>query len=42
MPVHRLRGSVFTIWLGEDADLYIYLVNGSRVEAWPQVLDFSC
>lgn len=33
---------VFTIWIGDDSDLYIYLVDGPRVEAWPQVLDFNC
>ncbi len=32
----------YTIWIGEDSDQYIYLVEGSRVEAWPRVLSLEC
>jgi hypothetical protein len=32
----------YTIWLGEDSDQYIYLVDGARVEAWPGVIDLEC
>jgi hypothetical protein len=32
----------YTIWIGEDSDQYIYLVDGSRVEAWPRVLSLEC
>ena len=32
----------YTIWLGEDSDQYIYLVDGTRVEAWPGVTDLEC
>jgi len=32
----------YTIWIGEDSDQYIYLVDGSRVEAWPAVDDLEC
>ena len=32
----------YTIWLGEDSDQYIYLVDGPRVEAWPRIEDPDC
>lgn len=32
----------FTVWIGADSDLYIYMVDGPRVEAWPQVINFDC
>ncbi len=32
----------YTIWIGEDSDQYVYLVDGPRVEAWPRVIDFEC
>ncbi len=32
----------YTIWLGGDSDQYVYLVDGSRVEAWPRILDLPC
>ncbi len=32
----------YTIWIGEDSDQYVYLVDGPRVEAWPRVIDLDC
>lgn len=32
----------YTIWIGEDSDQYVYLVDGPRVEAWPRILDPDC
>lgn len=32
----------YTIWIGEDSDQYIYLVEGPRVEAWPRVISLDC
>ena len=32
----------YTIWIGEDSDQYIYLVDGPRVEAWPAIVDPDC
>lgn len=32
----------YTIWIGEDSDQYIYLVDGPRVEAWPRVVSLDC
>lgn len=34
---------VFQLWAGADADIYLYLVDGPRVEAWPRVeVPFAC
>lgn len=32
----------YTIWIGEDSDQYVYLVDGPRVEAWPAVEVLEC
>jgi hypothetical protein len=32
----------YTIWIGEDSDQYVYLVDGPRVEAWPRIIDPDC
>lgn len=32
----------YTIWIGEDSDQYVYLVDGARVEAWPRIMSFDC
>ena len=32
----------YTIWIGEDSDQYVYLVDGTRVEAWPRIIDPEC
>ncbi len=32
----------YTIWIGEDSDQYVYLVDGPRVEAWPRVIELDC
>ncbi len=32
-----LHTTTFQLWVGEDEDIYIYVVAGSRVEAWPRV-----
>lgn len=32
----------YTIWIGEDSDQYVYLVDGPRVEAWPRVDELEC
>lgn len=29
----------FQLWVGADNDIYLYLVNGSRVEALPRAVD---
>ena len=32
----------YTIWIGDDSDQYVYLVDGPRVEAWPRIIDPDC
>jgi hypothetical protein len=32
----------YTIWIGEDSDQYVYLVDGPKVEAWPRIVDPDC
>jgi hypothetical protein len=32
----------YTIWIGDDSDQYVYLVDGPRVEAWPRIIDLGC
>lgn len=32
----------YTIWIGSDADQYVYLVDGPRVEAWPRINELNC
>lgn len=32
----------YTIWIGEDSDQYVYLVDGPRVEAWPRIIALDC
>lgn len=32
-----LHTTTFQLWVGEDEEFYIYVVSGSRVEAWPRI-----
>ncbi len=38
-----LRTEAFQLWVADDSDIYVYVVYGPRVEAWPRTdPDLDC